>query len=148
MEFIKEYLDEKTNEYILEYNVSKEELDALEELSKKLGKSIDEITNEFLEKCISDRDFFEKFVKENRTDKLPKTNPGNPLLKRGDKVGFYFTPEGEKEMFLKGTVEIVDANGTFFNNTEPSYDILINDYKGHETLFKHNPQSSCYKINI
>ena len=82
--------------------------------------------------------------------KLQKTELGKPLLKYGDKVGFYLIPykETEKKFFV-GTVYIVDAYGTFFQNNEPSYDIMVQDYNGtgEPCLCKHIEQSCCYTLD-
>jgi hypothetical protein len=42
----------------------------------------------------------------------------------------------------KGTVEIVDAYGTYFDNSEPYYDIRIHTKEDNTMLVKHVPQSA------
>ena len=67
-------------------------------------------------------------------------------FKRGDMVKFHISPtysySGDlihDEMDIVGSVEIVDAFGTFEQNEEPSYDIY---YKKNNMLYKHVRQSS------
>lgn len=43
-----------------------------------------------------------------------------------------------------GTIEIIDKFGTFFDNSEPYYDIYI---KEHNILAKHMPQSFIRKVD-
>lgn len=63
---------------------------------------------------------------------------GYPRYDYGDKVKFKFAGKD-----YEGTVEIVDAFGTFEQNDEPSYDIL-GVYEGETTLFKHIRESRIY----
>lgn len=79
--------------------------------------------------------------------KCDKGTPGQPMFKRGDKVGFYLIPYKEtKEKFFEGTVEIVDRWGTFRDPDYPSYDIMVENYNntGEKMLVKHVAQSECY----
>ena len=64
---------------------------------------------------------------------------GRPRYTYGDSVCFAITIDGEKNVF-EGTVEMVDAYGTFEQNEEPSYDIMVN---AHDVpcLFKHIRES-------
>lgn len=72
---------------------------------------------------------------------------GNPLFKYGDTVGFKCRIYGESEdIFMTGTVEIIDRYGTFEQNIEPSYDIMVDDFNGQRCLFKHIRESHCYQI--
>lgn len=74
---------------------------------------------------------------------------GKPLFKYGDTVGFFYRIYGEDEdIFCTGTIEIIDRYGTFEQNIEPSYDIMVNNYRGSESpvLFKHVRESRCYQI--
>lgn len=64
---------------------------------------------------------------------------GRPQYTYGDSVRFAVIIDGEKNVF-KGTVEIVDAYGTFEQNEEPSYDIIVNAH-GAPCLFKHIRES-------
>lgn len=43
-----------------------------------------------------------------------------------------------------GTVEIIDAYGTFFQSEEPSYDVLV---KEENCLYKHIKESNIDNIN-
>lgn len=74
---------------------------------------------------------------------------GQPAFNYGDKVGFYLTPYKETEQkFFVGTVEIIDRWGTFEQNEEPSYDIMVEDYNDRgRCLVKHVRQSSCYILD-
>lgn len=55
----------------------------------------------------------------------------------GDKVSFNL---GDKEYI--GEVFIVDRYGTFEQNEEPSYDIMVDNFNGEQCLIKHVRQSS------
>lgn len=61
---------------------------------------------------------------------------GKPFYKKGDFVIFDFT-NGVETVRLSGTIRIVDAEGTFEQNEEPSYDISCNG-----VLYKHVRESS------
>lgn len=82
-------------------------------------------------------------------NKCEKGKIGNPKFNYEDEVGFYLTPYGETERkFHVGKVDIIDAYGTFEQNDEPSYDIMVEDYNGTGTpcLIKHVRESSCYVL--
>lgn len=64
---------------------------------------------------------------------------GRPQYTYGDSVRFAAIIDGEKNVF-EGTVEIIDAYGTFEQNEEPSYDIMV-DVHGAPCLFKHIRES-------
>ena len=69
---------------------------------------------------------------------------GKPKYNYGDEVTFDVTYEGVKYA-LKGKVEIIDRFGTFEQNDEPSYDIMVEEgnvpfMKG-ACLFKHYRES-------
>lgn len=148
MELIKEYLDEKTNKYVLEFNATAEEKEALETKCHELNLTVDELAEKSLRWCIDNPDKFKKWIKESRTDKNSKGTIGHPKYKRGDKTGFYITPHNaNEEIFCIGTVEIVDAYGTFEQKEEPSYDIMVEDFNGTgRCLVKHIRESDCYNI--
>ena len=57
---------------------------------------------------------------------------GKPKFKYGDIVEFKYN--GEK---IVGTIEIIDSYGTFFDNSDVSYDIMCDNYKGQSMFFKH-----------
>lgn len=74
---------------------------------------------------------------------------GKPVFDYEDKVGFYLTPYGETEQkFFVGKVYIIDRWGTFEQNEEPSYDIMVENYNGtgRDCLVKHIRQSCCYAL--
>lgn len=60
---------------------------------------------------------------------------GKPKFERYDVVRFMFA--GEEKV---GFIEIVDAYGTFEQEEEPSYDILITEKEG-RGLYKHVRES-------
>lgn len=60
---------------------------------------------------------------------------GKPKYKRGDKVKFRVMNTN-----LEGVIEIVDAYGTFEQNSEVSYDIFVESsphFAGEPCLYKH-----------
>ena len=61
---------------------------------------------------------------------------GQPKYEKYDIVRFKFSPTEE----LEGFIEIIDAYGTFEQNEEPSYDILITEKEG-RGLYKHIRES-------
>ena len=74
---------------------------------------------------------------------------GKPKYKYGDTVCFETKFPGSEEVFLlKGTVDIVDAYGTFGQKEEPSYDVRApfpNEegvlVEGRSALYKHIRES-------
>ena len=63
---------------------------------------------------------------------------GKPKFQRGDSVSFECNGQ-----IKVGLVEIVDAYGTFDQNVEPSYDILV---KSENTLYKHFRETLVRKV--
>lgn len=57
---------------------------------------------------------------------------GKPKYNYGDKVSFEI--EGKT---IVGEVYIIDAYGTFFQNKEVSYDIMVPSIDKQECLYKH-----------
>lgn len=66
---------------------------------------------------------------------------GSPKFKRGDKV--VFTIDGRD---VEGEVYIIDAYGTWQDNTDVSYDILVNDGDC-GALYKHISEHGIRKID-
>lgn len=68
---------------------------------------------------------------------MAKLNPqgklGRPLFKHKEIVSFMI-----KDEIKTGYVFVVDSYGTFEQNVEPSYDILVEE---ENTLYKHIPES-------
>lgn len=62
---------------------------------------------------------------------------GNPKFNYNDKVTFILNGE-----LCVGVVSIIDAYGTFEQNEEPSYDIMVDDFNGAPALIKHIRESS------
>ena len=143
MKFIREYFDEKDDKYVLEYHASEDEMEKINTYCKNNNITIDEMVEQFLQKCIDNSDEFKEFVKKMQ---LPVGKPGKPVLKVDDAVGFYMNFNGD-EKFYTGKVAIVDSYGTFEQNEEPSYDIFVEDFNSDGgALVKHIRESRCYKI--
>lgn len=60
-----------------------------------------------------------------------------PMYKLDDVVEFMFWDYKRKDVPMRGKVVVVDAYGTFFDNSEPYYDVQLED----GTWVKHIPQS-------
>lgn len=75
--------------------------------------------------------------------------PGRPIYSVGDFVSFRMTINENIETF-DGTIEIVDRFGAWEidNPREPSYDIMIENWRGSGTpmLVKHIRESKITKI--
>lgn len=56
---------------------------------------------------------------------------GKPKFKRGEKVIFKMYGQD-----IEGTIEIIDAYGTWLDSTDVSYDILVKGYP-YDCLYKH-----------
>ena len=72
---------------------------------------------------------------------------GNPKYKVYDKVSFKIEDENNIEYTLTGEVYIVDAYGTFEQDEEPSYDIMVEsgDYPTrYPSLFKYIRESEVF----
>ena len=69
---------------------------------------------------------------------MEKGTLGKPKFKIDDEVKFKFN-----EKYLAGKVYIVDRWGTFEQNEEPSYDVMVEnfDQKGNACLVKHVRES-------
>lgn len=72
---------------------------------------------------------------------------GNPKYKKDDLVKFKITYHDGKEYELEGKVEIIDRYGTFEQNEEVSYDILVEKvpWNGEPCLIKHIVESKLEK---
>lgn len=82
--------------------------------------------------------------------KCGKGEIGKPRFDVGDKIGFYLKPHRmDKEIFFVGSVYIVDAYGTFEQDDEPSYDIMVEDWMGtgKRMLVKHERESLCFILD-
>ena len=66
---------------------------------------------------------------------------GKPKFKYGDVVEFKYN--GEK---IVGTIEIIDSYGTFFDESDVSYDIMCDNYKGDRMFFKHVTERLVKKL--
>lgn len=74
---------------------------------------------------------------------------GRPLYRRGQRVGFnQVLSDAEEPTTMRGTVFIVDPRGTFEQNTEASYDIMVEDFPeaGQQCLFKHLVESTVFPL--
>lgn len=73
---------------------------------------------------------------------------GKPIYKLGDKVKFKMIYDG-KPYELEGSVEIIDAFGTFVQKNEPSYDVHVDKVpfnNDSQALFKHISESSLKPV--
>lgn len=77
-----------------------------------------------------------------------KHTPGRPMYSVGDHVSFQLVIDENVETF-DGTIEIVDKFGAWEidNPREPSYDIMVNDWRGSGTpmFVKHIRESAIAK---
>lgn len=60
-----------------------------------------------------------------------------PQYNKGEKVMFVFPGF---EVLIPGIIEVVDANGTFFQKEQPYYDIISPEHGN--ALFKHVPEEN------
>ena len=71
---------------------------------------------------------------------------GHPKYDYNDLVSFSILIDGKEREFV-GSVEIIDAWGTFEQNTEVSYDIFVdNAFNGDPCLFKHILESHLRSV--
>ena len=150
MEIIKEYLDEKTNEYVYEFSATKDEKKELDEICERNNTTLGKMMEAFIKWSINNPIDFAKWRLENGFS-LQKGTIGKPFLKQGDIAGFMLKPYKEdKEKFFYGSVEIVDRYGTFEQNEEPSYDIMVENFNntGKPMFVKHILESECVAIKI
>lgn len=63
---------------------------------------------------------------------------GKPRYNYMDEVVFELENDHGVKVAKRGKVYIIDAYGTFENNTEPSYDVLVED---ENVLYKHIGES-------
>ena len=82
--------------------------------------------------------------------KEQKHSPGRPMYSVGDRVSFEFEFRDENVETFDGTIEIVDRFGAWEidNPREPSYDILVENWRGSGTpmFVKHIRESDIVKI--
>ena len=75
--------------------------------------------------------------------------PGRPIYSIGDFVSFQMTINENVETF-DGVIEVVDRFGAWeiVNSSEPSYDVLVCNWRGSGTpmLVKHIRESKITKI--
>lgn len=72
---------------------------------------------------------------------------GNPKYTIGDEVTFRIMNRKGVECDFTGIVVIVDRYGTFEDNSDVSYDILVKNTDGNDILYKHvNENSIITKI--
>lgn len=75
--------------------------------------------------------------------------PGKPMYSVGDRVSFQMAIDENVETF-DGVIEIVDRFGAWeiYNPREPSYDIMVENWKGIGTpmFVKHIKESKITKI--
>lgn len=66
----------------------------------------------------------------------------SPKYNYDDTVSFKIIDEDNVEHILTGKVYIIDKYGTFEQNEEVSYDIMVDDSEEGRILFKHIRESS------
>lgn len=59
---------------------------------------------------------------------------GKPKFEYGQKVRFVISDQNGNSIEKIGTIEIIDRYGTFFDTSDVSYDILVED---ENCLYKH-----------
>ena len=59
---------------------------------------------------------------------------GKPKFEYGQKVRFTISDQNGNSIEKIGTIEIIDRHGTFFDTSDVSYDILVED---ENCLYKH-----------
>ena len=59
---------------------------------------------------------------------------GKPKFEYGQKVRFTISDQNGNSIEKIGTIEIIDRYGTFFDSSDVSYDILVED---ENCLYKH-----------
>lgn len=72
-----------------------------------------------------------------------KPKSGYPKYHRGDKVAIKFKDHQGEIVEKMGTIEIVDAFGTFFQKDEPSYDVMVVE---ENCLYKHVNESCVVEL--
>lgn len=110
----------------------------MDKLDKKISELIED--NKF-----NYEDFFNQILAEvsyreqERIAELRAKGFPEAVYKCGDEVAFRF--DGKD---VHGKIFIVDRYGTFEQNEEPSYDIMVDDYydNGEKVLVKHIRQST------
>lgn len=72
---------------------------------------------------------------------------GNPKYNIGDEVTFSIMNRKGVECDFTGNIVIIDRYGTFENNTDVSYDILVKNVDNNCILYKHVIESSIINKN-
>lgn len=76
--------------------------------------------------------------------------PGKPMYSIGNRVSFWLNVDDQNIEIFDGTIEIVDRFGAWEidNPREPSYDIMVEDWRGSGTpmFVKHVRESNIVKI--
>ena len=66
---------------------------------------------------------------------------GKPKYDYEDIVTFELLGNDDKKYRVTGEVYIIDAYGTFEQNEEPSYDVMVTESNGEKCLYKHVRES-------
>lgn len=69
---------------------------------------------------------------------------GKPKFNYDDRVGFKILENGEEKIKI-GTIGIIDKFGTFFDDSDVSYDILVEE-NGERCLYKHIREDGVWLI--
>ena len=57
---------------------------------------------------------------------------GNPKYKIGDVVQFIINTDEKDNVVCTGTICVVDKYGTFYQNTDVFYDVMVQNFNGAE----------------
>ena len=76
---------------------------------------------------------------------------GKPKYTYGDVVKFKIIDEDDKEYILTGKISIIDSYGTFFDNSDVSYDVEVEaednlPMPGMACLYKHIREDRLEKV--
>ena len=68
---------------------------------------------------------------------------GEPKFNYKDQVYFHIEGEDNKPKKLYGEIYIIDAYGTFFDDSDVSYDVYVPDQ---DIIYKHIPEKWLFKV--
>lgn len=68
---------------------------------------------------------------------------GKPKFNYKDQVYFYMEDEDNKSKKVYGEIYIIDKYGTFFDDSDVSYDVYASE---HDVLYKHIPEKWLFKV--
>lgn len=68
---------------------------------------------------------------------------GEPKFNYKDRVYFHIEGEDNKLKKVYGEIYIIDKYGTFFDDSDVSYDVYVPE---HDALYKHIPEKWLFKV--